>query len=299
VRDLRRILCPVDRSEPSRLALAHAAAVAVRRGAAITVLEVLDRPAPVVSGAGPYAPPMAATDRDDLLALLEAFVSPVRAAGVAVETRVSEGHVVSEIVSAAGELPADLLVAGTHGRSGFERLLIGSVAEKLLQRIVCPMLTVPPGAASPASPPFRHILCATDFSDAASDAFDEALHLARDAGADLLLVHVLEWPLGTVPGGDDAVSRLHRSLEDEARGQLDALADRARAEGVRCETLVRTGRPKGEVPEIAASRGVDLIVVGATGRGAVQTALVGSTAAHVVRAAGCPVLTVPPCPDTP
>ena len=293
MREILRILCPIDRSEPSRLALDYAARLAAGLGSQLTVLEVLDLATPVLpTGAG--GPKLEPGFRQSLTDALDALVAPVRESGVEIETRLAEGHVVSEIIRAAAELPADLVVAGTHGRSGFERFLLGSTAEKLLRKAICPTLTVPPGARPAASPPFRRVLCATDFSEASQDALAYAVRFARDAQGEVLVVHALEWPLGSVPEGDDAVSRLHRSLEEEARSQLAEAIRAADAGEVRCEPIVRTGRPRQVVAELAASRDVDLICVGATGRGAVPATVLGSTTSHIVQSAECPVLTVPP-----
>lgn len=291
--DIRRVLCPVDRSEPSARALGYAAAVASRHGASLLVVEVVDLPV-----AGLVGPSNAGWRPDDafrasVLASLETFAEQARLAGVAVETRVVEGPVVREIVAMAGELPADLVVVGTHGRSGVERFLLGSVAERLLQHADWPVLTVPPGAAAPGAPPFTRVLCATDFSEASDAAFDHALFHARSSRGEVIAAHVLEWPLGPVAGGDDAVSQLYRSLEDEARSELVKLVDRATAAGVPCQMVIETGRPRHQVSAIAAARGADLICVGVTGRGAVPAALLGSTTSQVVRSAPCPVLTIP------
>jgi nucleotide-binding universal stress UspA family protein len=95
---------------------------------------------------------------------------------------------------------ADLVVMGTHGRSGFDRLMLGSAAEKTLRASHVPVLIVPP--RTPEAPAFsrdafRHVLCAVDFSQDSARALGYAVSLARRAGGDLTLVHVVEpIPLG-------------------------------------------------------------------------------------------------------
>jgi nucleotide-binding universal stress UspA family protein len=158
--EVRRILCPVDFSEHSRRALDHAVAIARWYGSAITVTHIV-APAPVTAyGPGPVIlePAMMSTaDRDQLQASLDAFVQAETAHGVTIETGIREGNTAADVLAQAAELPADLITIGTHGRSGFERLLLGSVAEKVLRKAAGPVLTVPrdhPGTVpSPTSSP--------------------------------------------------------------------------------------------------------------------------------------------------
>jgi nucleotide-binding universal stress UspA family protein len=290
VNDIRRILCPVDRSEPAAHALVVASALAERHGAALTVLEVVDVPAPLLAGPGADGPGLAGAFIDEVRAGLEHLVQPIRDRGIDAEARVVTGPVVREIQRVGDELPADLLVVGTHGRTGVERFLLGSVAERLIRHAHVPTLTVPPGASLTR---FARVLCATDFSDPADRAFRQALRLLRPGEGELLLVHVVEWPLGPVSDGDDAVSRLYHSIIGDARTKIDAMAAEATAAGVRCETVVETGRPKHVLVDLARDRIVDAIVLGVTGLNAAQSMLVGSTTGHVVRTAPCGVLVVP------
>ena len=89
---------------------------------------------------------------------------------------------------------ADLIVMGTHGRGGFQHLVLGSVTERVLRRAVCPVLTVPPRAQSTSRLTFRRLLCAIDFSESSMAALRFALSLAQESEARLTMLHVLEWP---------------------------------------------------------------------------------------------------------
>lgn len=293
--DVRRILCPVDRSDPARLALEFAALYAEQSGAAVTVLEVVEVPGAVGVGTGVAGQGIVDALEGSVGPALERFVQPLRDQGITVEVRIATGAVATQILRAADELPADLLVVGTHGRTGVERWLLGSVTERLLAHTHCPALVVPPRVA-PSLP--AKVLCATDFSESARTAFQQAVRVARASDAGLLLVHVVEWPFGAVSDGDDAVSRLFRSIADQARSALDGLAAEATAAGVSAETVVEPGRPRDVVTALAESRGANLIVVGATGVNAVQSVLIGSTTARVVRTASCPVLVTPSSPSS-
>lgn len=165
-----RIVCPLDLSDCSRHALAYAVAIAKRYGATISTLFVVP-PATALIPAGDLGPyPLAvftAEDRARIRDELEQFAKGV-AGDVPVTATVAEGNVVAEIVRRAAALDADLVVMGTHGRSGLERLMLGSVTERVLVKTALPVLTVPPRAHGtvPSAVLFSRILCAVDFSAA-------------------------------------------------------------------------------------------------------------------------------------
>ena len=111
------------------------------------------------------------------------------------------GAPAKEILAYVAQARADLIVMKTHGTSGFEHLGLGMVAEKVLRRAVCPVLTVPPQSVASGRLPFTHVLCALDFSDRSLVALEFAMTAALGSGAVLTLTHVLEWPwLATAAG---------------------------------------------------------------------------------------------------
>lgn len=143
--DIERILCPVDLSDCSRDALRYATALALRFGARITVLHVFELFVPprlLTADPGPMVAPY--PSRNDLTADVARFVEPLEDPRVPVTIVVKEGHVGRTIVETAAQLPADLIVMGTHGRGGVERLVLGSVAENVLRTAPCPVLTLRP-----------------------------------------------------------------------------------------------------------------------------------------------------------
>ena len=102
-----------------------------------------------------------------------------------------------EVLAQAEALRTDLIVMGSHGRSGFERLMLGSVSEKVLRKAACPVMIAPPRISDAALSPvvhFKHILCPVDFSSGSLAALAYALSIAAEADAHLTLVHVLEVP---------------------------------------------------------------------------------------------------------
>jgi nucleotide-binding universal stress UspA family protein len=299
--EIRQILCPVDFSDHSRRALDHAMAVARWYRSTVTALHVVS-PAPVAA----YVPgpvvlaPMVLTsvDRERLLADIRALIQTEAAPGVAIDALVREGSPAAEILDQVADMKADLLVIGTHGRSGFERLLLGSVAEHVLRKAHCPVLTVPrrhPDAV-PAGPVlFKRILCAVDFSRSSMHALTYALSLAQEADACLTVVHVL----GAEVVGQIGIGEEHPSLptlrlrhEEEARTLLDKAVPESSAAYCKAETMLVRGKPWREILRVAVERQVELIVMGVQGRGAVDLMFFGSTTQHVVRDATCPVLTL-------
>lgn len=298
--ELQRILCPIDFSEQSRHALEHAVTLARWYESTIAVLYVHPViPAAASAPGAPLFPPLIATerDRDQVLEAMRGFAGRRPDDDVRMTFEIVEGSAAPVILDRARELPADLIVMGTHGRSGFERLVLGSIAEKVLRKASCPVLTVPPRVHTVAHPAplFTRILCACDFSECSTIALNYAMSIAQEADAHLTVLHVMEMPLEVEEflAGDSDV------LRDYTAGARQARLDRLRTvvpDAVRAyctvETVLAEGKPSREILRVAADGQSDLIVIGIHGRGAADLLFFGSTAQHVVREAACPVLTL-------
>jgi nucleotide-binding universal stress UspA family protein len=300
---LKQILCPVDFSDFSRHAFDRAVGVARCYEGRIAVLHVF----PVFSAMPvvPYGPEgpgsfgLQGADRDHALKELARFLALEEPIGTPIEYHVAEAPLVhKEIAAQASRLSADLIVLGTHGRSGFERLMLGSIAEKVVRTSRVPVMTVPPhvpDAVPLGRDPFRRILFATDFSEGSEAALRYAASLAQHAAAPLTVVHVVEpIPVGHDPVAGSAfdVVAYHAALEREAAERLRHLVPDAIRLGCDTDDVVARGKPYVEILRVAAERQIDLIVLGVHGRNALDRLVFGSTAEHVVRRATCPVLTV-------
>jgi nucleotide-binding universal stress UspA family protein len=292
---IRRILCPTDFSDFSESALEQAIALGKRYRAEITCLHVV--PTLMPPSIGFALPPRSdARARQAALEELGRFAAPARAAGFEPRLEVREASVAPTILEVARSLPADLVVMGTHGLSGFERLMLGSVAEKVLRRAPCPVLTVPQRAAKPSTEPrtaYERILVPLDFADSSLLALRMALYLATDFGSRLTLLHVMEglpddrtrdWSHWTVP-------EYRNALEEYARERLHGVLDTDERKGFCVEEVVTSGKAYAEILRVAEERTASLVVMGTHGA-SLGNALFGSTAQHVVRASACPVLTV-------
>jgi universal stress protein E len=294
---IRRILCPVDFSEFSRRALAHAAVIAGWYEAELVVVHVI----PIALGAAGLPPAVPASvalmDPEAAARDLREFVGSAAAESPRLRTVVTAGPAAASIVDHARELDADLLVLGTHGRSGFERFMLGSVTEKAIRKASCPVLTVPPAREGGAHEPvFRRIVCAIDFSEASARALQYAASLAAEANGRLTLIHVLEWmPEEAVPLHPQFdVNRYREALVSDAKDRLARMVPEDARDWTEIEPLVRVGKPYREILGAASAASADLVVLGVQGRGPIDRMLFGSTAQHVVREASCPVLTVRP-----
>jgi nucleotide-binding universal stress UspA family protein len=233
--------------------------------------------------------------RERLLEEMRSFAEPASSSGVEVGFAIREGPAAAEIVEEARKDGAGLIVMGTHGRGGFERLMLGSVTEKVLRQAPCPVFTVskPAEGAVPRQPPeLRHILCPLDFSAPASEALRYALSLAERAKARLTVMYVLEWPEREARHAHFDVPEYRRCLEADALRELRASVPKEARDWCDVRERVAAGKPGREIVQAAAAEGVELIVMGVHGHNVLDRLLFGSTAYHVVREAACPVLTV-------
>ncbi len=294
--DIRRILCPVDFSDASQHALDHAVMIAGWYRARITALHVR-HPAFLIE------PPILFTDfgggavatLEDAETRLQHWLAPVRAAGIACDVLAVDGsNAAGQIVAAAGTLEADLIVLGTHGRSGFERLLLGSVTEKVVRTAPCPVITVPPPSVATSTLPFKRVLCAVDFSEPSMAALHVAVSMAKESGSTLTLLHVLEFP----PEGEMSASvpfdmaTYRTAVQTEAARRLVEVITEDVRTWCQPATKLVYGKPYVQILGTASETHADLIVLGVHGRNALDLMIFGSTTNHVIRSATCPVLTL-------
>ena len=295
--EFKHILATTDMSEASRPALIYASAFASGYDANLALLHVvptfdaIQMPPGTLGDAVQMVYP---ASRDEVLATMQRHVESAGLASASLYLMAEAGDPVDTIVDQAVSIPADVIVMGTHRRSGLNRLLYGSVTEHVLHRAPCPVLTVP--AHSPSAPSgarFTRILCAMDFSPAAMQALGFALELGRRSRGLVMVQHAVELP--------DEEPRVHAHfnvaeyrtyLLEDARARLNELLASEDCANVDVQPVVSAGRSYREILKEAEARAADLIVMGAHGRGGLGHALTGSATNQVMRAAACPVLTV-------
>ena len=289
---LHTLVVALDFSPGSKAALLRAADLATRSGAALHLLhaDVLFR------SSGDGAPPDA-TPSSTLRVRVERFASSILSADFNLDELAPSIAVVRDVSPSAAilryvaEVNADLLVMGTHGRSGVHRLLMGSVAEACVASAPCPVFTVPHAAG--ATLPDAPILVAMDFSERSGFALAAGNALAELYGAEVELVHVVR-DAGPYPGFAPNIL----SLVDYDPDQGNAVQERMKrfvermAGPAPSQFHVSIGSPARVIPALAASRGAGAIVMGTHGRQGVAHALIGSVAEATLRRATCPVLTL-------
>jgi len=284
---INNILYLTDFSQPSEAALPFAAAIAREYGAKVYAFHAL------IPAVYTYTTPETATaaldaQEDDAQANMQRVNAQL--SGLTHETIVERNTGVWPAVeNAIREYAIDLIVVGTHGRTGAQKLLMGSVAEEIFRRSHVPVLTIGPGEKHGAhrGARFHHVLFATDFSEESLAAARYALSMAQENEARLTLLHVMKGPESFDKAAEDSVSsasfRLHEIVPETAESWC------------RPDALVRFGTAAERILEVARERDADLIVLGVRGNRGVPgaaTHLERTTAHKVVVYAPCPVLTV-------
>ena len=298
---LKCILCPTDFSAASTHAFHYALAVGAWFNAQIVVVHVHPLRLPVASlvaaGRGEPLQPLTSSEdeRDRLVENLRVFVGMEAPGRHDVTWHLDESTDVSDAISKrATALQAELIVVGTHGRSGVRRHLVGSVAERVMRTAPCAVLAVPPHAPRiPGTMPrIERVICAVDFSPPSEHALECASAVAGRAGARLTVAHIVELPpdIPDVPHAD--LTGYRRARFEQARRQLQELLSGHLLNHLRVDELLLAGRPGPELLRLASEQQTDLMVMGVQGRHAAGVLLFGSVTNHVLREAACPVLTV-------
>jgi nucleotide-binding universal stress UspA family protein len=293
----KRILCTTDLSDLSNQTLAYGIGLAQAFEATLFVCHIIDLPFATVYGEVHFVPMEVQSQSVD--SAHEQLAALMADAPVHWEPLVTVGHTADEIHRLSVENRVDLAISATHGRSGLRRFVLGSVAERLMRALPCPLLVIREPALAAAdtdarSIAFRRILVGCDFSTDSEAAFSYGLSLAQEFEAELHLVHALEPPVytdwfkaGVAPDLD-----LDRRLIGQAAERLDAMVPVDARHWCTPVNSVLTGRPFAEIVAYAEDRAADLIVLGMRGYGLMETLLLGSTTDRVVRRAPCPVLAV-------
>ncbi len=293
---ITRILCPVDQSECSGKALRYAAALAHMHDAALDVVTVIINVIP------PPVPELAMMpiflSNELKIAAASAQHDFVNTCGATHATAkvVESATPVMGIMDYAEQTRPDLIVLGTHGAGGFDRLVFGSTTERVMHDASCPVLTIPPSAREVTAGEvlrWDRILCAYDFSPSSMCALEMGRSLAQEQHGKLTLLYVLE-----MLSPEEAHTVAHYEVgeyvvmrQQEARKQLKAvMPDDTSTWRDPCDR-VELGSASKTILRVAQEMKADLIVMGAQGHGTFGSLILGSTTHTVVRRATCPVLT--------
>jgi nucleotide-binding universal stress UspA family protein len=198
------------------------------------------------------------------------------------------GDISGEILNAVEEQKANLLVAATHGRRGFQHWLIGSVCERLLRMVHIPILTIGRVKKFTGLPNIQRVLIGVDFSDGCAEAVSYGLSLAQQSQANVTLLHVANFAMG------DLTEQYKESLMKGLPREMEKLIPARAKPWCQVTTRVEFGIPYRVILKMAERQKTDIIVLGTHGKSLLDRALVGSNAERVVRGASCPVLAIPP-----
>ena len=296
---LRRILCSTDFSDFSNHAVPYAVALAREFKAKLFLCHVID-----LSSAAIYGEAVLALEEQQSRMTTFAHGEIRKLVGKEPpewEPLVTVGNPALEIARLAGEKGVDLAVAASHGRSGLKRLILGSVTERLMRTLPCPLLVVrSPEHGFVESPGqeirLKQIMVGHDFSSDSDLALKYGLSLAQEFQAALHLIHVVEPPSyeDLVKPASMPRDKFQQDVRRRLRERLiNMVPEEARAWCTPVATLL-AGDPHAELTKYAVVNNIDLIILGVRGHSLVESLLVGSTTDRVIRAAPCPVLSVQP-----
>jgi nucleotide-binding universal stress UspA family protein len=275
---IQRILCPIDFSEFSTRAFLHALSLAEHYQTSLVALHVVEM------WKYPYAD-YAASRGGDYANLrkslhkggkehLQEFVNQHRHEGIHPELAICEGRASDSILSLAQREKVELIVMGTHGRHGFDRLMLGSTTDRVMREASCPVLSVcqsPHDAvAAGESGHYVHylkrILICTDFSENSERALDYAMSVAEEYDAELTVMHVVE----------EAPSQAKKEeVLETAKQRLEKLIPTEKRTPIKTKILVCIGKPYQRIVEYAREAEIDLVTMGVRGAGALDRAIFG------------------------
>ena len=281
------ILVPTDGSDVATTAAESAIAIARQYDAELHVLHVVES----IDLPGEF-PGL----QGELVQQGNAYVSDIddRAASAGVDSTMSvQGAGTSPhqaILEYVDEHGIDLVAMGTRGRTGLDRLLLGSVAERTLVEAAAPVLTVREDVT--VDPSFRSILVPFDGSEGSMAAVEHAVSLAQTTDATITFCHVIDQSLAV---GDYNDALVMEELQATSEDVIDTAVKQAEGAGVQTtDTPVLVGKPYEEIVRFADEQDHDCIVMGTHGQSTLGERLLGSTTSRVIRKASVPVISVRP-----
>jgi nucleotide-binding universal stress UspA family protein len=286
---LKNFLFLTDFSEPSELAIPFAVSLAREYEAKLYALHVLTA-VPLAHASPESAATAIAGVEEGAQAEMQRLDSQL--AGVTHETIMVRGDSVwFSIDKMVAEREIDLVILGTHGRTGAMKLLLGSVAEEIFRRATIPVLTIGPAVriGTHSGGRFHRVLYATDFTPEAQAAAPYAISMAQENQARLFLLHVMR---------DPRERRVDQTAQDSVANvmhELYEIVPQSAEIWCRPEATVRFGPVANRILDAAKELEADLIVLGVRDPGArmgAATHLERTTAHKIVAHAACPVLTI-------
>jgi len=294
---IQRILYATDFSPISEPAWDSAKQFGRLFGAEVVLLHVV-QPPPVLLTEG-YFPPerydeLIQSARREAEAGFDRLLASVAGSGINVRIHLEDGPPAQRILEVAAKEAADLLIVGTHGRTGLSRAIFGSVADRLVRQAPCPVLTVQPTLREVPRREIRRLCYATDFSPTARAAWPWVVAIARACGAQVDLVHVTFQPVPDRHLSAEALARMTHMLHEQGRTEAARFLAGSETPRDQIRLCLTHGNPGEQIVHRAYEQADDLIIMGTHGWSGVVRWMLGSVAHHVIQTAPCPVLTIAP-----
>jgi nucleotide-binding universal stress UspA family protein len=296
---LEKIICASDFSDLSNYAVSYGVSLAREFKSKLYLCHVID-----LSSVAMYGE--AAFDFEPQLIHMEEYAHErlkriMEEHDIDWEPKVRTGGAADEVAKLAEEKDVDMVISATRGRSGLKKLILGSVTDHLMRILPCPLLTVRGVDLNIESSidkkiEFERILVGCDFSPDSNLALQYGLSLAQEFQSELHLVHVIEPPVyKELPKSvQDAREMIRKRLHKELNDKLEGLVPVDAFNWCKPITTLLAGHPHEELSKYADIKNIDLIVLGVTGHGLVESFFVGSTTERVIRKTPCAVLSVRP-----
>jgi nucleotide-binding universal stress UspA family protein len=280
VTGLKNILFATDFSEPSMKAFPYVAALAKKFGASVFACHVIT-PTSLMAAAPQAAPFLYEAEHNAATKELEGIIGSPRLQGLKTKALLSSGILGDALLDEIKQNNIDLVIAGTHGRTGLRRLLLGSAVEEICRVATCPVLTVGPDLP-PAAIKVKRILVPTDLSEESMRSLPFVLLLATEYGAAVTILHVLPEETASNPDAKKLSEPVFRNMVHIFASQLEPL---------KTEFMIESGETVDTILKVAREKEADLIAIGIRSAFLPGFQLRTSVAYRVLAAAHCPVVT--------
>jgi nucleotide-binding universal stress UspA family protein len=285
-----KIVCATDFGVPSTSAMRHAAAMARTFGGTLDLVHAWDLTLELPDDRASMRHDVLVASRSTSHAKLDAAVAELSAHGVRATAALVEGRAERAIKAYAEARHADLLVVGSEALDGLARVMLGSVAERLVRTCEVPVLVVPRTVTAAPGGRFapREIVVPTDLSPGSTEMTRLAAQLSSSTGASLTIVHAWDAPPYYLEDGDAmkaTVRRIPEHVEDWLRDTFDETRPKL-------ETIILRGDPNEVIHGLCRVRAPDLVMMATAGRRGLPHFMLGSVTERAIRALALPVMTL-------
>lgn len=281
VTSFRNILFATDFSAESMHALPYVTGLAAKLGSSVHLCHII-APSPLAVGAPEAAPYLYEAEKKQASEDLARLARTPELAQFHPKVVLASGLIEDELLRAVSENDIDLIVAGTHGRTGLRKLLLGSVVEEMCRVATCPVLTVGPGLASPTTMKFERIVVPTDLSAESRKILPYVREMAVEFGAAVTVLHVLPEEVASNPDAKTLTEPIAGTMAHDFAKSL---------KGCKVECLIGFGEAVETILRTARARKAALIAMGIRNAFLPGVHLRSSIAYRIMAGANCPVLT--------